>query len=340
MPNLWLVFTTGLVAGGVTCMAVQGGLLATAITQSENRSKFAATAGFLAGKLVIYTLLGFLLGILGAAFQLTGIMKAVFQGAVALYMLGVGLALLDVHPFFRRFVIQTPRFLTRMIRNQSRSKFKSKTAAMFGPVTLGLMTVFIPCGTTQAMMALAMATGNPWGGAVVMAVFVLGTSPMFAGLGLVMEKLGEMFKEKFRKAAAWLVAGMAIFSFNSALVLAGSPVSAQKILKQAECAISLCRDTVAGDAVAAADQVTITFARNKYLVDNPVVRAGSQIKLNLVNKEGYGCIQAFEFPKLGISQVVPPGESKSFDVDIPSGTGGLAFSCGMGMYTGQLTVIN
>lgn len=78
------------------------------------------------------------------------------QVFVAIFMIGTALNILNVHPIFRYFVIQPPKFLTRLVRNQSKSK------SLFAPTLLGAFTVLIPCGTTQAMMALAIGYGNPF----------------------------------------------------------------------------------------------------------------------------------------------------------------------------------
>ncbi|KKU86456.1 MAG: putative membrane protein [Candidatus Gottesmanbacteria bacterium GW2011_GWA2_47_9] len=61
MPNLWIIFTTGLLAGGLTCMAVQGGLLATTIAgedkgdggDRESKGKIGAVLSFLAAKKLV-----------------------------------------------------------------------------------------------------------------------------------------------------------------------------------------------------------------------------------------------------------------------------------------------
>ncbi|MBI2587540.1 sulfite exporter TauE/SafE family protein, partial [Candidatus Amesbacteria bacterium] len=76
MPNLWIIFTTGLLTGGVTCMAVQGGLLAAALASNQelgitNKGKIFGTISFLVSKLVAYTILGFLLGWLGSKVDLS-----------------------------------------------------------------------------------------------------------------------------------------------------------------------------------------------------------------------------------------------------------------------------
>jgi len=55
---------------------------------------------------------------------------------------------------------------------------------------LGGLTVLIPCGVTQAMMAGAMALGTPIAGALLMAAFTLGTWPVFFGLAYGASSLG------------------------------------------------------------------------------------------------------------------------------------------------------
>lgn len=197
--NLWAIFLTGLFAGALTCLAVQGGLLATSIAQrhEENLKDETIKSGnalpilsFLAAKLVAYTILGLLLGWFGSLFQLSLAANIVMQLAVGIFMLGTALNLLNVHPLFRYFIIQPPKFLTRMIRKESKSK------NLFAPAILGAFTVFIPCGATQAMMALSIASGNPISGAAILFVFVLGTSPLFFILGYLATRLGQKMQER------------------------------------------------------------------------------------------------------------------------------------------------
>src|SRR6266849_3744065 len=190
------IFLTGLLTGGLTCMAVQGGLLAATLAQSEEeRLKEKAKGGnalpilaFLGAKLTAYTLLGFLLGWFGSFFQLSLSVQTILDFAIVIFMIGTALNILNVHPIFRYFVIQPPRFLTRLVRKQSKSK------DMFAPALLGAFTVFISCGTTQAMMAFAIASGKPLTGAAILFAFILGTSPLFFVLGYFATKLGDMFQ--------------------------------------------------------------------------------------------------------------------------------------------------
>lgn len=173
------------------------------------------TLAFLVAKLIAYTSLGFLLGAFGGAIGISELMQIVMQLIAGLYMIVVALNLLNVHPIFRYAVIQPPKFLTRRVRNQSKSK------DLFAPALLGAMTVFIPCGTTLAMEALAISSANALMGAAIMATFILGTSPLFFGVGWITSMLGEKFRTRFLKIAAVAVIYLGLTSINGALVAGG-----------------------------------------------------------------------------------------------------------------------
>ena len=119
--SLWAILVTGLLAGGASCAAVQGGLLAGAVarrrgdpeptareTRAQRRRRRPAVpvrslrddatpvGAFLAGKLVSHTLLGALLGLLGDAVQLGVRTRAVVQITAGVLMLVLALDLFGV----------------------------------------------------------------------------------------------------------------------------------------------------------------------------------------------------------------------------------------------------
>lgn len=326
--NLITIFLTGLFTGGLTCLAVQGGLLATTIAQREEQklSKKAKSSGnvlpilsFLASKLAAYTILGFLLGALGSVVQMSLQATVVIQFAVAIFMLGTALNILNVHPIFRYFVVQPPRFLTRMVRKQS------KRADLFAPALLGLFTVFIPCGTTQAMMALAVGSGSPILGAMILFIFVLGTSPLFFGLGYSAAKLGDAFHKKFMTVAAVLLLLLGMYNLMGAVALTGYDFGVDATSQQA--------------GQAATSEPTINIQETGYSPTSITVKAASTVKLHLNNAGANGCAQAFTIPKLGIQKLVPPGKSETITFQAPKEKGGITFMCSMGMYKGIMNVI-
>jgi len=346
--NLWTIFITGLFTGGLTCLAVQGGLLAATIAQREEEKLKNETRrtgntfpilAFLSAKLVAYTILGFLLGALGSIFQLSLTASIIMQFAVIVFMLGTAGNLLNLHPIFRYFVLQPPRFLTRMVRNQSKSR------DFFAPAFLGAFTVFIPCGTTQAMMALAIASGNPITGALILSIFVLGTSPLFFILGYFSTKIGDVMQQKFLKVAGYAIILIALYNLDGALALSGSPFTFRGALSEVYCTISWCDNNVAvaaGGQVAGAmaQEATINIESSGYNPSQLAVKAGSQVTLKLLNTGGGGCTSAFTIPKLGIRKIVPIGSSDTVTFTAPNEPGGeLAFMCSMGMFRGKLKLV-
>ncbi len=326
--NLFVIFMTGLITGGLTCLAVQGGLLASAIAEREQerlvegvkKGNAKPILFFLAAKLAAYTLLGFLLGWFGSFFQLSVGAQVVLQCVVAIFMIGTALNLLNAHPFFRYFVIQPPKFLTRLVRKQSKSK------DTFAPVLLGAFTVFIPCGTTQAMMALAVASGSAVYGAAILFAFILGTSPLFFLLGYFTTKLGDAYQKKFFKVAAVAIILLALFNLRGALALSGVVTN---ISSGSQSQMSPIVST----------EPVIEIGLNGYTPNSISVPAGAAIKLHLKNVASYSCAQSFIIPKLGIQKVVPPGEEYIVEFVAPNRPGKIAFSCSMGMYRGVINVI-
>ncbi|OGG10031.1 hypothetical protein A2154_04325 [Candidatus Gottesmanbacteria bacterium RBG_16_43_7] len=335
---MWLVFTTGLLTGGLTCMAVQGSLLATALLTLEqkaklisSRSRVWAISAFLLAKLVAYTLLGALLGWFGSMFTLSIPFQFLLTLAVAVFMLGCAGNILGIHPIFRYFALTPPRFVSRFIRSQS------KAGEVFTPILLGALTVFIPCGTTQAMMVLSMGTGNPIWGALVLDAFVLGTIPVFFILGLSLTSLKDIFQARFRIVAATLIILLALWNVNSALTLTGTIWTIQGLARRVNCVISFC-DSEPQTLGQATTETPITIGARGYSIDQPVIKAGAPITVHLINTDGANCAQSFTIPSYNIQKVVPLGERADVTFIAPQKPGKLAFMCSMGMYRGEFIV--
>lgn len=339
--NLWVILLTGLTVGGLTCLAVQGGLLASVIAAREEeeiekginrKNTVFPTLAFLATKLIAYTLLGFILGAFGKAAGISPTTQVVMQFIAGLYMIAIALNLLNVHPIFRYAVIQPPRFLTRRVRNQSRSK------DIFAPAFLGVMTVFIPCGTTLAMEALAISSASPFLGASIMAVFVLGTMPIFFGVGWVTSVLGDNFRGKFLKVAALGVLYLGITSINGSLVASGSSLTLQSLFASANLGREESYINSANVRIIDGVQnVDLNITSSGYDPSTIRVKKGQPVKLNLKAQNVYSCASAFRIPSLGVAKDLQPNENDSVEFT-PQGIGKIAFSCSMGMYGGFIEV--
>jgi len=336
--NLWVIFITGLTVGGLTCLAVQGGLLASVIssrqkvTGEKDANRYHAlfpTLSFVVSKLVAYTLLGLLLGGFGEVVGINQNIQTFMQFAAGLYMIAVALNLLDIHPIFRYVIIQPPRFLSRIVRNKSKSK------DLFAPMLLGAMTIFIPCGTTLAMEALAIASGNALNGALIMSVFILGTTPLFFGVGFATSLLGENFKKRFLKIAAVAVIYLGIMSVNGAFIASGFPFNSKNLSTYFN---SLGKPTTPAQNTNVSQMHEIYVFGNGYSPNHLQVKSGAPVSITLVGKDAYSCASAFRIPSLGISKNLGPNEKYTFTFT-PTSKGQIVFTCSMGMYSGVIDVL-
>lgn len=354
--SLSAVLVTGLAAGGISCAAVQGGLLAGLVTRQRHEQHGAAPSppaaaaararwrirtgvaddlapvgGFLAGKLASHTLLGALLGAVGSAVQLSVAARTMVQIAAGLLVIVFGLAQLGA-PGFRNIIIEPPASWSRFVRGRTRS------GSALAPAILGLATVLIPCGVTLSVEALALASGSPVQGALIMAVFVTGTSPLFAALGYLARRAATAWRGRLAVATGLMVVALGLYTLNGGLELAGSPLAASNLARAVRAEPPV--DAEAGPAVSTVDGrqlVVVTATTGSYSPADLQVQAGLSTTLIVRAKQARGCVRAFVIPSQGRQWILPEDGDTRIDLGMLE-PGRLAYSCGMGMYTGSITI--
>jgi sulfite exporter TauE/SafE len=340
-----VAFITGLTTGGLSCLAVQGGLLASSLArqievdllnQPKGRKGTARPipktkpalpiALFLSAKLVAYTVLGALLGWLGSFLSLSPVSRAILMIAIGVFMLGNALRMLNVHPIFRYFSIEPPKFITRYIRRTAKNGTELVT-----PLFLGALTVFIPCGVTQAIMGAALATGRAGMGAVLMLAFTLGTSPVFFLVAYLTTKIGARLESFFMRFVAITVLVLGLLTLNSGLNLVGSPLSFENMTRG-----MLSSSEVAEAPPASDGDLTLMVQNQGYFPQTLRAWANQPVSLNLVTNRTYSCARDFVIPALGYYELLP--DTGKVVVDIPAQAPGtrMFFTCSMGMYTGLI----
>ncbi len=345
--NLIPVVIAGITTGGLTCFAVQGGLLTAIIAQSNAvreklegqtlNNNILPTLAFIISKILVYTVLGFLLGLFGSFFKITATTQAAIQIAVSIYMMGIALQLLNIHPFFRYFIIQPPKSMERLIRKVAKGNDRLATPALFG-----LLTVIIPCGTTLAMEALAVSSGSPLSGAVILLTFTLSSSWVFFAYGFIASKFNNHSNQYFYKITAFVLILLALISFNGGLNLLGSRYSLETLLSFAgppKEVLSAKTGTpqIPADFEPSTQKVTITVTSSGYSPDTIKLKKGVPVILTLKTQNSYSCANAFTIPKLNVQKVLPVTGSETITFT-PTSSGFLAYSCSMGMYRGNFIV--
>lgn len=319
-----LIFLTGLTTGGLSCLALQGGLLASAIVEADvKKSRAKPIALFLLAKLIAYTILGFLLGWLGESLSFGPKVIGGLSFFIAFFMLGVALQTLEVHPIFRYFIIQPPKFLRDRIYKKSQEK------SSFAAILLGLFTVLIPCGTTQAMMALAISSANPIKGSLTLFFFVLGTIPIFFVLAYFATKLGEKHQKWFSRIIAITLIGLSIFTVINGFRLIGVNFNVKNTTP-------VVKTEISENASVQKAEIKINDSSG-YSPSKIRLKKGVPAEITLTNDGARGCIRSFVVPDLNLRQIVPSSGSTTIRFT-PTKVGKINFTCSMGMYNGQFIV--
>jgi sulfite exporter TauE/SafE len=277
---------------------------------------------FMLAKLIAYTLLGALLGLLGSAFTFSPAVKGFIQIAIGVFLVGNALRMFDVHPIFRYFSFEPPRRVTRYIRQVS----KREDSSAITPLFLGALTVLIPCGVTQSVMAVAVGTANPLLGAVIMFAFVVGTSPTFVGISWLATHLGSKFQKNFYRVVAVIVLLLGLYTLDGGLTLVGSPISVSGMLQTSGSEAAVVQDGVA--------QINVT--NYGYSPNRLTLPANQPVELRLVTEGTRSCSLAFYIPDLDFMEVLPDTGERV--VNIPPQAPGttMQFMCTMGMYGGVM----
>jgi uncharacterized protein len=350
MSQLVVAFVTGITTGGLSCLAVQGGLLASSLAHQIEQD-YASQVGqkkgkkqieiqrtnsafpiflFLVSKLVAYTLLGALLGWLGSYLTLSPISRAVLMIAIGVFMIGNALRMFNVHPIFRYFSIEPPKFITRYIRRTAKG---TDTAT---PVFLGFLTVFIPCGVTQAMMATALGTGSIAMGAALMFAFTLGTSPVFFIVAYLTTELGSRLEKFFMRFVAVAILILGFVTLDSGLNLMGSPFSLQNLTRAWSSSPTESAAVTESGQPVERGEIYLNVENSGYSPAVMTAPANTELTLNLVTNETYSCARDFVIPKLNFYMLLPA--TGVMQTTIPPQKAGttLFYTCSMGMYTGQI----
>lgn len=219
-----MLFVIGLVTS-VHCIAMCGGInLSQCIPKGEASAEktgrlaaFAPAFLYNLGRVISYTVMGFLLGLAGlllgggAEVGLPAMAQGILKLVAGVFMVIMGINMLGLFPWLRRLNPGMPKFLA--------GKVGAGKAGSKSPLFVGLLNGLMPCGPLQSMQIVALASGNPLTGALSMLLFSLGTVPLMLGLGSIVSALGQRFTHKVMNVGAVLVVvlGLAMLSQGGSL---------------------------------------------------------------------------------------------------------------------------
>lgn len=328
-----MLFLTGLVTS-VHCIAMCGGINLSQCIPKGNEmpeksggfSTFLPAFQYNSGRVISYTLIGFLLGAVGMIFGgskeagLSLLLQGILKLLAGAFMIITGINMLGIFPRLRRLTPRMPGFLAR--------KIGAEKIRQHGPLAIGLLNGLMPCGPLQSMQLVALASGSPVTGALSMLFFSLGTVPLMLGLGSFVSALGKRFTNQVMNAGAVLVVvlGLAMLSQGRSLTGFSFPGGATVNAASEDNA-----EVIDGEQI-----VNSTLSSGRY--PNITVQAGTPVRWIINAPEGSinGCNYRMLIREYGIEYTFQTGENViTFTPDSP---GTVQYSCWMGMIRGNIFV--
>ncbi len=324
--SILAMITFGAVASVSTCLASTGGfLLAYHGTSNNSRARPLVHAG----RITAFIVGGALLGLIG------GSVPAFSENAYGILalVLGIGFALMGLHlldlaPSPARMGLTLP------LSFQKWADLLTSSDGRLAPFLVGAVTFVLPCGFTQTAQALALASGSPWQGALMMGAFAFGTLPVLAGVSSVGSTRRGAATAPLRLASGAILILFAFGQVDGGLTVLGSPITPGTVLASLTSSAS---GTI--PAANAQEQViNMTVAYGTYQPKNLTVRKGIPVRWQIDGKDVSGCASTLVVPTLGIKKDLTPG--LNIVRFTPKQVGTIPFSCGMGMIRGSFTVID
>lgn len=328
----------GVIAGFSTCSALVGGIV---LSMSKQWAELYQTSNSLTeklqpqilfnlGRLFSYALVGFLLGSLGNVFQISVSFSALITIFVSILMVVLSLQMLGVE-WANKFQPKLPKVLTRNLADQR--NFSGRLM----PALMGAGTVLLPCGFTITTQGIALLSGDPVRGALIMLAFALGTAPilLFIGLSSLMFNKRPHVTRFFSQVAGLLIILFSLFNINSAFNVLGWPNFSAYFINSNQ-------DTTFTSPTQAGEKqiVEMSATAGGYEPDYIKVKVNQPVEWRITDNGASGCTNAVIAKDFFDGQIrLSPGQT-SVKTFTPTKTGKFRFSCWMGMATGIIEVTN
>lgn len=315
------LFIVGLLTS-LHCVAMCGGINIAQSVHSVDNNKSAIQPNLLynLGRVVSYTVIGGIVGGIGSVFTLTGSFRGIVAILAGIFMIIMGLNMLNIFPWLRNINIKVPKFISKIVFD---NKLKSKSSFY-----IGLLNGLMPCGPLQSMQLYALSTGSIITGAFSMFAFSIGTVPLMFGVGTVSSKLNKRFTERMLSISALLVIVLGVGMMNNGLGLSGVVVPQFNTIEESP-----------NTAKINGDYQTITTSLDYGTYPAITVKAGIPVQWTLIAERGRvnGCNDVIIIDEYDLK--IPLYEGENLIEFTPTESGQFGYSCWMGMIRSSITVV-
>lgn len=208
-----LIALTGLFSAP-HCIGMCGGIVSAVSLQSPASPRLSMLL-YNAGRIASYTALGAVMGAVGSFVDLAGRLAGV-QGIASI--VGGCFVLLWL---WRRFQLPFMGKLSGILHKRLAYARAAASGETVHLLATGIAFGFLPCGLTYAMQMNAAASGSPWEGAVIMAVFGLSTFPALAAAASIAAFAGKRWRRLMRRAGVVAAVAVGLLSILRGLAVGG-----------------------------------------------------------------------------------------------------------------------
>ena len=274
------------------------------------------------GRVISYSVIGFLLGGMGIPLLLQGILKII----AGLFMVIMGINMLGWIPLLRKLQIRFPQRLADKINKKRRRENR--------PFFVGLLNGLMPCGPMQSMQIIALGSGNPVSGAAAMLMFSLGTVPLMLGFGSMVSALGKKYTKIVMRVGSVLVVVLGLAMLSQGVNLSGINMYRTGTESADTEELNVAKISASGDMQYVNSELDFgTYPKI-------TVYSGIPVKwtINVPEEVINGCNYKMVINTYGITHEFTPGENVIEFTPGESGT--VQYTCWMGMINGKINITN
>lgn len=304
-----MLFLTGFLTS-IHCVSMCGAINLIAILNQNSQNRFERPLKYNLGRLISYTILGGIAGLLGSILTINNIISGIIITIAGLAMFVMSLEMLGL------FRIPRIKFLSPKHKKSS------------NPFLIGLLNGLMPCGPLQAMQLYALSTSSMIKGALSMFLFGLGTMPLMLLTGVIFTNLKGKNKILINNIASTLILVLSLLMLNRGLVALNINIPAFEGNTQ-----YLTPNIIDDTQVVEFDLSYNGYQDIKVEVAKPV-----KMIIHVDKKYLTGCNNSLIIPEYNINQELKTGDN--IIEFYPTKEGTFIYTCWMNMLKNNIKVVN
>ena len=229
---LYSAFILGLL-GSLHCVGMCGPIAFMLPVDHSNSIKKVSQIGvYHLGRLLAYSLIGLVFGLVGKSLNLFGVQQ---QLSIAVGILMIVVVLIPYKTFAKYNLSKPLNKVISKVKSNLGQALKKKTPDTF--LTIGFLNGFLPCGLVYMAVFGAVATGSLLQGSFYMVLFGLGTIPLMTSAIYLGKFLNQTIKQRIQKAIPVFVVIIGVLFILRGLGLGIPYISPAPVVEMATSAI-------------------------------------------------------------------------------------------------------